>query len=84
MNNVFRNLNHEPFIPNLKLYDSKKSTTFSVECVWIFFRATNGQNSPQLRYENTHVALTCPRQSRDTLRFPRLVGANFDSFSLAN
>jgi hypothetical protein len=25
-----------------------------------FIRAANGQNSPQLRYGNTHVALTCP------------------------
>jgi hypothetical protein len=24
-----------------------------------FIRAANGQNSPQLRYENTPVALTC-------------------------
>jgi len=25
-----------------------------------FIRAANGQNLPQLRCENTHVALTCP------------------------
>jgi len=57
-----------------------------------FIRATNGQNSPQLRCENTHVALTCLPDSigeytlSDKIgtfqRFSRLVGASFDSLRL--
>jgi hypothetical protein len=57
-----------------------------------FIRAANGQNSPQLRYENTHVALTCLPDSigeytlSDMIgtvpRFSRLVGANFVSLRL--
>ncbi len=69
-----------------------KIQTYSKSLFRFLLRATNGQNSPQFRCKNAHVALTCPRQSRDTLsrlcrdfqRFLRLIGANFSSFLPSN